>query len=108
MAKKFFGCQRGGAYLALQKSAKLSRIRLFGFSRSLVWQRRFEFRQFSPAKLSVQPCCPLFFKCFHKRPSANFAISCGHKTGATSPCLSSNRAPPRFHDIASVRSLSLK
>src|SRR6266513_5401351 len=106
MAKKFFVCERRDTQLTLQKSAKFSYVRFFGFSSSLVWQRRLEFRQFSPAELSVQPCCPTLFKCFHKCLSIDFAISCAHKTGATSPCLSSNRVLPRFHDIASVQSPS--
>src|SRR5204862_6468720 len=108
MAKKFFVCERRDTQLTLQKNAKFSYVRFFSFSGSSVWQRRLEFRQFSLAELSVQPCGPLFFKCFHTRPSTNFVISCAHKTGATSPCLLSNRVLLRFHDIASVRSLSSK
>src|SRR5204863_9509101 len=105
MAKKFFVCERRDTHLTLQKNAKFSYVRFFSFSGSSVWQRRLEFRQFSLAALSVQPCGPLFFKCFHTRPSTNFVISCAHTTGSTSPCLYSSPVLPRLHDIASLRSL---
>ena len=62
---------------------ELFRVGLFGLSGSFVWQRGFEIGQFSPAELVIQPCCPFFLKPFHTRLSANFAISCVRKKGAT-------------------------
>src|SRR5207244_11394 len=51
---------------------------------------------------------PFLFKRFHKPLSVNFAISCVHKTIATSLFRLSTRALPQSHDIAFPRFLSLK
>src|SRR4029077_15235905 len=108
MAKKIFVPQHICAEFALQKHAQFFRIALFSLSRGLVGQRGFELDQLFAAELAVEPCRPFFFKCFHKRPSVNFAISCAHKTNATSLCRSRIRGCLRSRDIASAQSPSSK
>src|SRR5207253_7385092 len=108
MAKKLLVPQHTCAEFALQKHAQFFHIALFSLSRSLVRQRGFELGQLLAAKLAVEPCRPFFFKCFHKRPSVNSAISSAHKTNATSLCRSSTRGSLRSRDTASARSPSSK
>src|SRR4029077_5712981 len=108
MTKKFFVPQHICAEFALQKRAQFLRIALFSLSRSLVRQGSFELDPLLVAELAVEPCRPFFLKCFHKHPSVNSAISCAHKTNATSLCRSSIRGSLRSRDTASARSPSSK
>src|SRR6266571_5732208 len=94
--------------LFLQKGAELLCVTFFGLSRRQIRQLCFEFNQFFAAQLSIEPGCPFFFKRFHKRPSGNSATSCGHKTGATSPCRWNSQGFRRSRGTAFLRFLSSK
>src|SRR5439155_13371606 len=107
-AEELFICYHVRAEFAFQKSAELFRISLFQFSCSFVGERSLELDQLFSSELTVEPGRPFFFKCFHKRPSINFAISCAHKTSATSPCQSNSQAFRQSRDIASPQSPSLR
>src|SRR5204862_1920492 len=108
MAEELFICHHVRAEFAFQESAELFRIALFQFSCSFVGQRSLELDQLFSSELTVEPGRPFFFKCFHKRPSINFAISCARKTSATSLCQSNSRAFLQSRDIASPQSPSLR
>src|ERR1700730_13616794 len=108
VTKKVLIAQGLGSKFLLQKQAEVLRVALLGFGRRQIRQRRFEFNQFSATQLAIEPGSPFFFKRFHTRLSGYFAISCGHKTGATSPCRWSNQGSRQSRDIASLQFLSSK
>src|SRR5689334_23060515 len=108
MTKEFFIRQRTRRQLALQQLTEFFCLDFFSLSGCFVRQRRLELRQFAPAKLVVQPCCPFFLKRFHKRLSVGFAIFCVHKTSGTSLSRSNIPRPLRSRDTAFHRSPSLR
>ena len=93
---------------ALQECAEFVRVAFSASAAALSGNEASNSPSSCPSSSSVEPGGPFFLKRFHKHPSADFAVFCGHKKGATSPCRSSNRAPRRFRDIACLQFPSSK